>query len=155
MGGNKRIGVTFKPVVVDDLNPEMYSYVIERLLAAGAQDAWLTPIVMKKGRPAATVSVLCAAAAESSLRRILFRETGTLGIRRSLAARSKLQRRVCTVATVWGPVQGKLSGYAGKPLVFKPEYESCARLAREHGVALREVYLQAQRAYAEKGGGRE
>src|SRR5205085_663782 len=65
---------------LDDLNPELFEYVLERLLGAGAQDAWLTPIVMKKGRPAVTVNVLCAASREADLRRVLFRETGTLGV---------------------------------------------------------------------------
>ena len=69
---------------VDDLNPELYAYVLERLFAAGAQDAWLTPIVMKKGRPAVTISVLASPSREEAIRQVLFRETGTLGIRSSV-----------------------------------------------------------------------
>ncbi|HXJ65649.1 MAG TPA: nickel pincer cofactor biosynthesis protein LarC, partial [Actinomycetota bacterium] len=92
---------------VDDLNPEMYGYVLEQLFAAGAQDAWLTPIVMKKGRPAVTVSVLCAAAAEPSLRRILFRETGTLGVRSTPVSKVALDRTVLSVETSAGTVAVK------------------------------------------------
>ena len=65
--------------------------------------------------------------------------------------RHKLQRRPCTVSTKWGPVQGKLGWLEGRPPVFLPEYEDCARLARLHGVALREVYASARRAFSEQG----
>jgi uncharacterized protein (DUF111 family) len=82
------------------------------------------------------------------LEEILFRETTTFGIRRYLASRHKLNRRPHTVSTQWGPVQGKLGWQEGRPPIFTPEYEACARVARQHGVALREVYLETQRAYA-------
>src|SRR5204862_6583872 len=77
---------------IDDLNPELYEYVLERLMAAGAQDAWLTPIVMKKSRPAVTVSVLCASSDEPAVRDVLFRETGTLGVRASPVTKHALGR---------------------------------------------------------------
>ena len=85
-----------------------------------------------------------------ALEEILFRETTTLGVRRYPVSRHKLHRRACTVTTPWGPVQGKLGWREGGPAVFSPEYEDCARLARERGVALREVYLQSQKAYLEQ-----
>jgi len=77
---------------VDDLNPELYAYVLERLFEAGAQDAWLTPIVMKKGRPAVTVGVLCAAVRQDAIRRVLFAETGTLGVRSTPVDKVALDR---------------------------------------------------------------
>lgn len=134
---------------LDDLPAEVIGYCYEQLLAAGALDVFTTPIFMKKNRPAVLLSVLAPEEAVSRLEDILFRETTTFGIRRYPASRHKLQRRPCTVHTPWGPIQGKLGWREGAPPVFSPEYEDCARVARQHHVALREVYLQAQRAYNE------
>jgi uncharacterized protein (DUF111 family) len=94
------------------------------------------------------LSVLAPETALPALEEILFRETTTFGIRRYLVSRHKLQRKALSVKTPWGPVQGKLGWLDGRPPVFSPEYEDCARVARQHGIALREVYEQAQRAYA-------
>src|SRR5207249_9661419 len=122
----------------------------ERLLAEGALDVFSTPIFMKKNRPGVLLSVLAPEEVLSALEEILFRETTTFGIRRYVVTRHKLNRRSCTVSTPWGPVQGKLGWLEGRPPVFSPEYEDCARVAREQGVALREVYMQAQKAYLEQ-----
>ena len=93
---------------VDDLNPELYAYVLERLFAAGAQDAWLTPIVMKKGRPAVTISVLVLSVErQEAIRQVLFRETGTLGIRSSVVDKQALEREWVEVATRHGSVRGE------------------------------------------------
>jgi uncharacterized protein (TIGR00299 family) protein len=132
---------------LDDVPAELIGYCSERLLAAGALDVFSTPIVMKKNRPGVLLSVLAKAADVAALEDTLFRETPTLGVRRYPVQRHKLQRRPCTVPTPWGPVQGKLSWRAGQQPIFAPEYEDCARVARAHGVALREVYLLAQLAY--------
>jgi hypothetical protein len=133
---------------LDDLPAEVIGYCYELLLAAGAVDVYTTPIFMKKNRPGVLLSVLAPEGALPALEEILFRETTTFGVRRYPVARHKLQRRPCTVTTPWGPVEGKLGWQEGRPPVFSPEYEACARVARQHGVALREVYLQAQRAFA-------
>ncbi|HEV3443487.1 MAG TPA: nickel pincer cofactor biosynthesis protein LarC [Gemmataceae bacterium] len=138
---------------LDDLPAEVIGYCYDLLLAAGALDVFTTPIFMKKNRPGVLLAVLAAEANLPALEDILFRETTTFGIRRYPVTRHKLQRRACTVETPWGAVQGKLGWQDGRPPVFSPEYEDCARLARQHGVALREVYLQAQRAYVEQGEG--
>ena len=98
---------------VDDLNPELYSYVLERLFAAGAQDAWLTPIVMKKGRPAVTISVLVSPSRQEAVRQVLFRETGTLGIRASLVDKQALDREWVEVATQHGSVRVKIGRLEG------------------------------------------
>jgi uncharacterized protein (DUF111 family) len=103
---------------------------------------------MKKNRPGVLLSVLAPLAAVPAVEDILFRETMTFGIRRYPVERHKLQRRPCVVTTPWGPVQGKLGWTDGKPAIFTPEYEECARLARQNGVPLREVYSQAQLAYS-------
>jgi pyridinium-3,5-bisthiocarboxylic acid mononucleotide nickel chelatase len=132
---------------LDNVSPEIIAYCYEMLLAAGALDVFTTPIVMKKNRPGVLMSVLAPPDAVAALEEMVFRETGTLGVRRYLAQRYKLHRRSCTVDTPWGPVQGKLGWREGQPPVFAPEYEDCARVAREHRVALREVYQKARSAY--------
>jgi uncharacterized protein (TIGR00299 family) protein len=130
---------------VDDLNPEMYEFVLERLLGAGAQDAWLTPIVMKKSRPAVMVSVLCTAAAEPDLRRILFRETGTLGVRSTAVSKIALDRDSLKVETAAGTVAIKIGLLDGHPVTVAPEFEDCARAARDSGIPARDVYEEALR----------
>jgi uncharacterized protein (TIGR00299 family) protein len=133
---------------LDDLSAEVVGYCYDLLLAAGALDVFSTPIFMKKNRPGILLSVLAPETALPALEEILFRETTTFGIRRYPVSRHKLQRKALSVETPWGPVQGKLGWHDGRPPVFSPEYEDCARVARQHGIALREVYEQAQRAYA-------
>ena len=130
---------------LDDLPPEIAAYAVELALAAGASDAWLTPIVMKKGRSAFSMSVLCAPDREDELRALLFRETGTLGIRSVRVERTALRREHRTVATTHGSVRVKVGTLEGAPVSVAPEFEDCARVARESGVALREIYEQALR----------
>jgi pyridinium-3,5-bisthiocarboxylic acid mononucleotide nickel chelatase len=136
---------------LDDLPAEVIGYCYELLFAAGALDVFSTPIFMKKNRPGVLLSVLAPEATVPALEAILFRETATFGIRKYPVQRHKLQRRPYTVTTRWGPVQGKLGWLEGRPPVFAPEYEDCARVARQHGVALREVYAASGRAFAEQG----
>ena len=137
---------------LDDLPAEVIGYCYELLFAAGALDVFSTPIQMKKSRPGVLLSVLVPGETLSEIEEILFRETTTFGIRRYQVTRHKLHRKAYTVQTPWGPVQGKLGWMEGRPAVFSPEYDDCARVAREHGVPLREVCLRAQQAYAEQPG---
>jgi pyridinium-3,5-bisthiocarboxylic acid mononucleotide nickel chelatase len=130
---------------VDDLAPEIASYVVERLLAAGAQDAWLTPIVMKKGRPGVTVSVLCSRRDESAMRDLLFREAGTLGVRATPVSKHALDRDTIAVATPNGTVRVKIGYLDGRAVTVAPEYEDCAEIARATGEAVRDVYVEAAR----------
>jgi hypothetical protein len=130
---------------VDDLNPELYSYVLERLFAAGAQDAWLTPIVMKKGRPAVTISVLVSPQRQEAVRQVLFREAGTLGVRATSVDKQVLEREWLEVATAHGTVRVKIGRLEGKAVTLAPEFEDCAGVAREAGVPLREIYEEAVR----------
>jgi uncharacterized protein (TIGR00299 family) protein len=132
---------------LDDLPAEVIGYCYDLLFAAGALDVFTVPIFMKKNRPGVLLSVLAPDTAMSAVEEILFRETTTLGIRRYPARRHKLNRRPHTVSTPWGPIQGKLAWREGQPPVFSPEYEDCARIAREHNIALREVFTEAQNAY--------
>jgi pyridinium-3,5-bisthiocarboxylic acid mononucleotide nickel chelatase len=132
---------------LDDVPAEVVGYCFEALFAAGALDVFSTPIQMKKNRPGVLLGVLAPETAVPALEAILFRETGTLGVRRYAVQRSKLRREAVTVQTPWGPVKGKRGWREGGPEVFSPEYEDCARVAREHGIPLREVYAAVKGAF--------
>jgi uncharacterized protein (TIGR00299 family) protein len=132
---------------LDDLPAEVIGYCYERLLAAGALDVFSTPIFMKKNRPAVMLSVLGPTEKLAILEDILFRETGTFGVRRYAVSRTKLHRRSHSVESPWGPIQGKLGWRDGQPPLFTPEFEDCARIARETGVALRDVFAQSLKAF--------
>jgi uncharacterized protein (TIGR00299 family) protein len=125
---------------LDDATPEMIGYCFEMLFSAGALDVFTMPIQMKKNRPGTLLSVICETDKIAKLEGILFREAGTFGIRRFEAKRSKLQRELTTVETPWGPVKVKRGWRANGFEVLTPEYEDCARIARTHGVPLREVF---------------
>ena len=130
---------------VDDLNPELTTYVLERLFAAGAQDAWLTPIVMKKGRPAVTISVLVSPSRQEAIRQVLFREAGTLGIRATTVDKQALEREWVDVTTRHGGVRVKIGRFEGNAITIAPEFEDCARVARAAGGPARDVYEEATR----------
>ena len=131
---------------LDDQTGEQLAFAAEELLRAGALDVWWQPIGMKKGRPAVLFAVLSAADHEQALVDLLFRETSTLGIRRTPVERWTADRELGSVQTEWGPVRVKIKRWQGKVLHSAPEYEDCARLARETGVPLRTIYTAAERA---------
>lgn len=124
---------------LDDCPGEVIGYTLERLFAAGALDAFAVPVLMKKNRPGVLLTVLCEASKQLVLETILFRETGTFGVRRTRTLRSKLGREAISVETPWGPVAAK-RGTAVGGVVVTPEFEDCARLAREKNVPLRDIY---------------
>jgi uncharacterized protein (TIGR00299 family) protein len=132
---------------LDDLPGEIVGYATTQLMAAGALDAFVTPIQMKKNRPGVMVTVICEEAAIPAMEEVLFRETTTLGIRRYPASRHKLRRQATEVTTPFGSIKGKLGWIEGRPPAFSPEYDDCARVASEQGVALRAVYDAAHAAY--------
>jgi len=127
---------------IDDMNPERYAYVMERLFEAGADDVYLQNIMMKKSRPAVMLSVLCEPAKIPVVEHLLFTETSTLGIRYQFVKKNMLNRCAGTVDTPWGAVRIKEAYYQGKKLRTKPEYDDCAAIARKHGVSIEEVYRQ-------------
>lgn len=131
---------------IDDMTPEALAYALERLFAAGALDAWFTPIMMKKSRPAVQLSAICAEAERLALTAILLRETTTFGVRATPIAREKADRRWETVVTQWGPVRVKIKAWEGTVLDAVPEYEQVAALARAADVPFREVYAAAAEA---------
>ena len=133
---------------IDDMSPEVHGYVIERLLGAGALDAYLIPVLMKKGRPGVVISVLCRPEDASDLRGLLFAETTTLGIRTSKVQRDCLPREMKMVDTPFGAIRIKVARWADGEKAA-PEYEDCRRAAEAHRVPLQHVYQVAMRAYSE------
>jgi pyridinium-3,5-bisthiocarboxylic acid mononucleotide nickel chelatase len=128
---------------IDDQPAEQLAYAVEQLFALGALDAWLAPIHMKKGRAATLFSALVPAELEDAAVALLMRETTTLGLRRRAVERHVAERASITVETRLGSVRVKRKRWQSQDLGAAPEYEDCARLAREHGVPLREVYRMA------------
>ena len=128
---------------LDDLQPELLATLIPTCLAAGAVDAWLTPVLMKKGRPAQALSALCPPGAWIGVEEALFRESSTLGVRRTEVARTTLSRQLHQVDTPWGPVTVKVGLAAGVPMNCAPEFEDCRRLAEAAGVPVKQVYAAA------------
>ena len=131
---------------VDDLNPQIYDYLMNRLFQSGALDVFLQPVQMKKNRPGILLSVLCPPPAADELCAILFAETSTLGIRKQTVERQALQRFVQVLETPYGRARVKFARLNPKNTKFAPEYEDCRALAEQHGVPLREVYRAVERA---------
>jgi uncharacterized protein (TIGR00299 family) protein len=136
---------------IDDMSPELYEHVLGLLFDQGALDAWLTPVIMKKGRPGTQIGVLCTEALAAPLTATLLTETTTLGVRRQPVARTALPREVRVVETEYGPIPVKLALQDGRPLKAKPEYEACRRIALEHGIPIRLIYEAVARRLASEG----
>ena len=124
---------------LDDMTGEALAFVLDRVLAEGALDAWFTPIYMKKSRPATMLSVLCRPEDGSALRQLMLRETTTLGVRWQEMEREVAGRQTVQVQSPWGLVRCKLKTLAGKVVSVKPEFDDCARLAGQHQVPLDQV----------------
>jgi len=128
---------------IDDLNPEVYDYVVARLFEAGALDVTLAPIQMKKNRPGTLLSVLCKPQTSKELTAILFTETTTLGVRKQRIERYSLPRAIHTIETPYGSVRVKVASQGNQETKISPEYEDCQRRASEKSVPLTEVYNAA------------
>ncbi|MCB0230299.1 MAG: DUF111 family protein, partial [Anaerolineae bacterium] len=131
---------------IDDMNPELYASVSQRLFAAGARDVWLTPIQMKKGRPGVLLSALAPANLEATLADVMLRETTTLGVRVHKVHRYEADREFRTAPTAFGPITLKLKRMDGVIVAAMPEYDECQRIADERGVPVRAVYEAALNA---------
>ncbi len=132
---------------LDDLNPQVFGYVIERLLEAGALDTFAVPVQMKKNRPGILLTVLSRPEDASRLSQIIFTETSTLGVRRREEQRQTLARKWIEVATRWGGVRLKIASMNGTVTNYAPEYEDCRKIAAEHHVPLKRVINEAMEAY--------
>jgi len=137
--------VTVLETNIDDMQPEIFPYVIERLLDAGMLDAYVTPVLMKKGRPGHLLTVLAEPGRAGKALEILYAETTTTGVRMRDVRREKLPRRQKQVETEFGPVTAKVIGEAGSERLV-PEFEECRRIAAERSMPLREVYTRIEHA---------
>lgn len=127
---------------IDDLNPQIYEYVMEKLLALGARDVWMTPIIMKKSRPATMLSVLAEGTLLESIAACLFAETSTIGIRHYPVQRQIAGRVTKKITTPWGEASVKVSSYQNKICNVAPEFEDCRKLAEEHNIPLKQIQQQ-------------
>ncbi|MDQ4143316.1 MAG: nickel pincer cofactor biosynthesis protein LarC [Actinomycetota bacterium] len=130
---------------IDDMSPEMIPHVISKLLDSGAQDAWITPIVMKKGRPAYTLSVLCPPELGDRLTDLVFQETTTLGIRTIPATKRPLEREWVETEVAGSPVRVKVGRLDGRITTVAPEHDDAVAAAETSGLPLKEVYAKALR----------
>jgi len=145
--------ITVLEANLDDLNPQVFGYVMERLLAEGALDVFGTPVQMKKGRPGTLLTVLARSEDASRLARLVFGETTTLGIRMRQERRQTLVRRSVAVQTPWGEVRMKVANLNGSIANYAPEYEDCRRIADQHKIPLKQVMQEATRRYLESQNG--
>jgi uncharacterized protein (DUF111 family) len=139
--------VTVLEANLDDLNPQVFGYVMDQLLEEGALDAFGMPVQMKKNRPGMLLTVLCKPEDTNKLTELIFTETTTLGVRRRNEIRQTLARRWEQVRTQWGDVRIKIASMNGTVTNYAPEYEDCRRIAEEHHVPLKTVMQEAARAY--------
>jgi uncharacterized protein (TIGR00299 family) protein len=139
--------ITVLETNLDDMNPQIYGYLTEQALAAGALDVYATPVQMKKGRPGVLLTLLCEPQHADALAALLFRETTTLGVRSYEARRRVLARETVTVETPLGSVRMKLARLNGSVLNAAPEYEDCRRIAAARGVPLKQVLAEAALAF--------
>jgi uncharacterized protein (DUF111 family) len=126
------------------MSPQLYEPLVERLLAAGALDVYLTPVVMKRSRPGTVLTALAPPELAERLAEMLFRETTTIGVRWSEVRRRRLPRELVRLSTTFGPVTFKLSTLAGRVVTVTPEFEEVRRIADREGRPVREV-LEAVR----------
>ncbi len=150
-------GLVLLETNIDDMNPQIYGYLMEKLFAEKAADVWFTPIQMKKNRPAIMLSVLATSTLEGKLSEIIMKETSTLGIRSRAVSRHMAQREIIEFDSSLGRAHAKIKRFGQDILAVSPEYDDCRRLALEHNLPLHEVSriveIEARHYMAEHGKG--
>ena len=139
--------ITVLEANIDDLNPQVFGYVMDRLLEEGALDAFGISVQMKKNRPGMLLTVLCRPQDAGRLTNLVLSETTTLGVRRREERREVLARKLVTVSTRWGDVRLKVASMNGTITNYAPEYDDCRRIAVQHHVPLKNVMQEAVQAY--------
>jgi hypothetical protein len=132
-------GLVLLETNIDDMNPQIYGYLMEKLFNEKAADVWFTPIQMKKNRPAIMLSVLAPASLETKLTEIIMRETSTLGIRSRPVSRHMAHREIIEFDSSLGRAKAKIKRFGDDIVAVSPEYDDCRRLALEHNLPLHEV----------------
>jgi hypothetical protein len=140
---------------IDDMNPQIYGYVAELALKAGALDVFATPVQMKKNRPGLLLTLLCEREARERLCELLLRETTTIGVRMHEVRRKTLQRETVTMETPHGSVRIKVSHSNGSVLNAAPEYDDCRRIAEEKNLPLKDVLAEALSCFQQRRGTRD
>jgi hypothetical protein len=142
---------------IDDMSPQLYEPLMDRLFEAGALDVFLTAVIMKRSRPGTLLTALCPPDRVGDLCRVLFEESSTIGVRWTPMSRARLQREMVTLATPYGALPAKVSRLGGRIVTVTPEFAEVARIAREKSLPVREVLDQARadarRVVGEQGGG--
>ena len=128
---------------IDDMSPQLYEPLMERLFEAGALDVFLTPVIMKRSRPGTVLTALCPPDRVGDLSRVLFEESSTIGVRWTEVARARLEREMVTIPTVYGALPFKVSRLGGRVVTVTPEFAEVVRLAREKSLPVRDVLDQA------------
>jgi uncharacterized protein (TIGR00299 family) protein len=139
IGNGSDDGLVLLETNIDDMNPQIYGYLMERLFAEKAADVWFTPIQMKKNRPAVMLSVLAPSSLEANLSEIIMRETSTLGIRSRRVSRHVAQREIVEFNSSLGRAKVKIKRFGQDIVDIYPEYDDCRQLALEHNLPLHEV----------------
>ncbi|HRX10205.1 MAG TPA: nickel pincer cofactor biosynthesis protein LarC [Draconibacterium sp.] len=124
---------------IDDMNPEHYDFLLEKLFQTGASDAWISPVIMKKSRPAVTLSVLCKNELADKMKEVVFINSTSIGIREYKVKKNMLRREESEIKTIYGTVKIKQSFFNGKMVRSKPEYEDCKKLAEKHKTTISEI----------------
>ncbi len=132
--------ITVLETDVDNMNPEFYGWVMERMFVLGVLDVSFTPIYMKRCRPATRITVLCEPWLAEAAAQALLDETSTLGVRYYHARRAKLERKLHQIQTPYGPAQVKLAYRQNRLINIAPEYEDCRRIAQLHNLPLKQIY---------------
>lgn len=130
---------------IDDMNPEIFAYVEEKLFEAGARDVFKTSIMMKKGRPAVLLSILVERENLEAIEQILFKETTTLGLRQYEVEKKALERQFKKINTLYGEITLKIGLFNGEVIQIKPEYEECKAIAQKLELPLKQVYAEIQK----------
>jgi pyridinium-3,5-bisthiocarboxylic acid mononucleotide nickel chelatase len=133
---------------IDDMNPQFFEYLLERLLEAGALDVSFIPVQMKKNRPGTILHVLAQPTSVNDLLAIIFTESTTIGARTYEVTKRMLQRETHTVETSVGPIRVKVARLGNQVVNVAPEYEDCHELARRRGLPLKEVYALARAGFS-------
>ncbi|HXE81652.1 MAG TPA: nickel pincer cofactor biosynthesis protein LarC [Vicinamibacterales bacterium] len=135
---------------IDDMNPQIFGVLMDRLYAAGALEVFFQPVQMKKNRPGTLVTVLAAPERTEDVKGVVFRETTTIGIRHHEVQRERLEREAVIVETAFGPIRFKVARRAGAVTNAAPEFDDCVRAAAEHGVPVKDVQAAAAKAWLER-----
>jgi uncharacterized protein (TIGR00299 family) protein len=130
---------------IDDMNPQFYDFVMEELFAMGIKDVFLTPIIMKKNRPATLLTIVTSPEKLSSITKFLLKETTTIGLRWREEVRARADREILSLRTKYGKIRFKLARWDGKMINVSPEYEDCKRLALEKRISLKEIFEEAKK----------